>query len=203
MVCFGLIGLSLGTWGCAGNGPRPMPVPPTDPEPEVAAEDVYGKMSTGQILEVLAVVNEGQMVLAELALERSSHPVVRQTAQRILDEHRTLQNKVDKIAEAVDADLAETGLSSFLSSRMKNAEEGLDQLSGADFNRAFFEYQIELHRLVLQSTREDLVPSADKPQVAQLLDDATNRLEHQLATARQRFQETQKEAVGGGPEAAE
>ncbi len=190
-----LMSVALTTFGCATQEDTTTDRT-TTPEPTA---EVTQEMESGEILHVLRTINQGEISQAQLALERSENLEVQQTAETILEAHRELDGRIDRVAEDADIQLQENRLSSQISDQASQFEDELSQVSGEEFDRKFLQQRVELNDMALQTARNDLMPNATDSQVRQLLSDASEHLENNLVVA-QRNLEDVEEAVGGGPE---
>jgi putative membrane protein len=163
--------LALGVSACAL---------PNEPITQAAAE-MSEPITSGQILQVLYALNQGEIEQAELALQRSNDPEVYKTAQLIIKDHMASNQRIAAVAQAVGIELEESPLSRGMQVQAGAIKEGLEELSGAEFDRAYLENQVELHDLALETARSQLLPNAQDPQVRYLLITAAPKLElHRL-----------------------
>jgi putative membrane protein len=149
---------------------------PNEPITHAAAE-MSEPITSGQILQVLYALNQGEIEQAELALQRSSNPEVYKTAQLIIKDHMVSNQRIVAIAQAIGVELEESPLSQGMQLQAGAIKEGLEALSGAEFDRAYLENQVELHALALETARSQLLPNAQDPQVKYLLMTAAPKLE--------------------------
>lgn len=153
---------------------------PNEPITHAAAE-MSEPITSGQILQVLHALNQGEIEQAELALQRSDNPEVYKTAQLIIKDHAASNQRIAAVAQAIGVELEESPLSRGMQVQAGAIKEGLEDLSGAEFDRAYLENQVELHALALETARSQLLPNAQDPQVRYLLITAAPKLElHRL-----------------------
>lgn len=187
--------VALTTFGCATQEDTTTDRT-TTPEPTA---EVTQEMESGEILHVLRTINQGEISQAQLAMERSENPEVQQTAELIVDGHRELDGRIDRISDDADIELQDNELSRQINDQASQFEDELSELSGEDFDRVFLQRQVEMHDMALQTARNDLMPNATDSQVRQLLSDASEDLENHLVIAQRNLDDVE-EAIGGGPE---
>src|SRR5690606_35877498 len=122
-----------------------------------AAAAVSGDLSDGEILRVMEVLNTGAIGQAELAMEKSSNGEVQDTAEMIVREHSSNNERIQSISQSANLQLEESPLSRGLSLQANQITDELQELSGQAFECTYLEKQIELHALALETVQNDLV----------------------------------------------
>jgi putative membrane protein len=150
-----------------------------------AAAAMSQPYSSGEILQVIETVNNAEIKQAGIALQRSQTPMVRKVAQLIIQDHKLSNQRIANIAQATGAQLDGTVLSTGLRTQGNEIAENLTNLSGKDLDCTYLQKQIEQHALVLRTVREQLLPSAEQPQVRELLTTAVPKLEAHLEASRE------------------
>jgi len=84
--------------------------------------------------------DRAEIKFSELALDRSSNPAIQQFAQRMITDHTEINDRLKRLADYWSVLLPLT-----LDDRDKKAYDHLSNLSGADFDRAFINWQIRAH----------------------------------------------------------
>ena len=153
-----------------------------------AAAVVSTPLSTGEILQTLQAINQGEIAQAQLALEKSQDPEVQAIARLLIEDHGALQQRVSQVAYLTKAELEESTLSRGVVMQAAEVEADLREVSGETFDRTFLAREAEMHEVALELVRDQLVPSARAPEVEQLLDDVATHLEKHLQAARARQQ---------------
>jgi putative membrane protein len=169
--------LSLGITACSL---------PNEPVTTAAAE-ASEPMSSGEILRVLRVINNGEIEQARLALRKSDNPRVQETAQRIIQDHTASNQRIASVANTTGARMEESPLSQGIQGQASEIREQLAELSGAEFDRAYLQNQVELHEVALDTVRSQLLPNAEDPQVRQLMAAAAPTLQQHLQEAEQSY----------------
>lgn len=152
-----------------------------------AAAEASEPMSDGEILHVLHVINQGEIKQAGLALEKSDDPQVLETARMIIKDHTASNERIAAVAEATGTSLEESPLSRGVQAQASKIQDGLADLSGPEFDRAYLQQQVELHEVALETVRSHLLPNATEPQVRQLLTASEPRLEQHRQQAEESY----------------
>jgi putative membrane protein len=155
-----------------------------------AAAEMSEPMSSGEILQVLQAINEGEIEQAQLALQRSRDPEVQSTARLILQDHEASNERIAAVAQATRAELNASPLSRGVALQSSQIKDKLEGLSGEAFDREYLRRQADMHRVALDTVRTQLLPNAKEPQVRQLLEQATPKLEQHLHHAERSMDET-------------
>ena len=133
---------------------------------------------TGEILNILHVINNGEIKQGGLALQRSSDPYVLYMAQLLVQDHMALNQRVAALAVANGVKMEESVLSRTLHTQTNDILESEAKLSGKQFDCTFLKDQVDVHAMVGQLIREQLLPSATTPEVKELLIAAAPRFEY-------------------------
>ena len=143
---------------------------------QAAAEEAV-PLSDPEIVAVLSTLNRGEVTQAEMALQRSGNEDVRDVAQRILDEHMTMQERLEEMASRTGLEPQENELSRSLDRQANKMTEQLAATTGREFDQAYLQGQTELHQLALDTVKTRLLPDAENPQLREMLQRAAPRLE--------------------------
>ncbi len=102
-------------------------------------------MSDANLVSVLDSIDQSEIEAARLALDKASAPDVRAFAGRILNEHRAFAEANTRLATELSLQPAPPALASDLKQAHLNALQTLRAKSGADFDRAYVQYEIQQH----------------------------------------------------------
>lgn len=155
---------------------------PSAPVTKTAAT-LSGSLSDGEILQVLRNLNNGEILQAEMAMQRSTNRAVQDTAELIRRDHMQANDRIDNIARS-GIELDKSPLSRGLDRQVNNVYEELVELSGTEFDCRYLQKQVEQHELALETVRSDLQPDAEDQQVKDLLSTAESGLQRHLEQAR-------------------
>jgi putative membrane protein len=134
-------------------------------------------LSSGEILQVLEAVNQGEIEQARLALAKSDNPHVEEVAERMIQEHMLSNERVASLAQEKSIDMQDSQLSEDMLTRAQEIRAELGELSGHEFDRVYLQHQIALHDHALHTVRTHLLPNADEQDVRELLNAVVRRLD--------------------------
>ncbi len=102
-------------------------------------------MTDAEMVGVLNSFSEGEVQAAELARRTSTTFDVQAFAGRVLHEHRQLAEHNGRLAQQLHITPQEPALASRLKAAHEQAMHDLEGKLGADFDRAYVEYEIARH----------------------------------------------------------
>ena len=106
-------------------------------------------MSDANVVSVLNSIDEGEMDAAQLAQKQASDPEVQAFAGRVLNEHRELAEAKEQLATQLSLQPEPPSRASHLKQAHDKAMRDLRAMSGAAFDRAYVQYEIQQHVLAL------------------------------------------------------
>lgn len=134
-------------------------------------------ISNGEILQIMETVNMGEIKQAELAVQRSTNPAVRDLAQMIIRDHTALSQRIMSVSQSTGTKLDGSPLATGLRLQATEIADDLTKLSGQKFDCTYLQKQAEQHALTVKTARDQLLPAASQPQVRDLVSGALPSLE--------------------------
>jgi putative membrane protein len=127
--------------------------------------------------------NDAEVEVGQLAMSKATDAEVKRFASTIVRDHQELKGNVNRTAQQLNLNPTvpedDEGL-------RKDHQDGLSNLrakaSGAEFDEAFVEHEIRMHRKVLDEVR-DALGRTQKPELRTLLEKARTGLEGHLTKA--------------------
>jgi putative membrane protein len=175
VLAVALMGLGLG--GCLHEDTEWTPAGYEKDPPEEA-------LSESQIAGVVSVINRGEIMQAQSALQLLDKADVRDYAQHMLDEHQKSEQRLSVILPEIGLDRGESELSQRLESTGQMMNANLNNLAtGQDPDPAYLEIQIAMHRQALQLLDEQLIPAAQRPEIRAFLQETRSSVQMHLIDA--------------------
>lgn len=137
------------------------------------------------IAHVAVTANQLDVIAAEQALEKTSHPEVRSFAETMIRDHQGVIAQAAALAERLGVTPRDNPTSRSLASDAESARERLGQLTGAEFDRAYMDQEVAYHEAVITAVGETLVPATNNGELRALLESVLPALEAHLEHARQ------------------
>lgn len=140
-------------------------------------------MDASAILSQLAVANETEIQEAKTAASKASSPQVKRFANALAQQHQQNLQQGRALARQMKISLtAGTGTASESQSAAMGEMAGK---SGADFDRAFLEHQIQAHQQNIDKIQNTMLPAANDAQLKSYLQKTVTAMQGHLKQAQQ------------------
>jgi putative membrane protein len=152
---------------------------------ESAAGVVTNEYTDAELLGLLNATNDAEVEIGTLAAGKATDPQVKAFAQRIASEHRMLKTEVDALGRTMSVTpTIPRNDEGIVESRRKVLADLTAKPAGKEFDEAFLEHEISLHRTILDEV-SDALDRSPNPQVKALLEKARTGLQGHLTTAQE------------------
>jgi putative membrane protein len=139
--------------------------------------------SNAELAGFLHTYNAAEVEIGQMALTKATDPGVRAFAQRIITDHRALEAEVTKTSRELNVT---PGIGGDIEDVTEDHQKGMQDLNakakGREFDEAFLEHEIRMHRKVLDEV-EDSIGRNRNPELRPLLEKAQAGLKSHLTTA--------------------
>jgi putative membrane protein len=139
--------------------------------------------SDAQIAAVLDAANNGEIEQARVAAKKSKNARVKHFAQHMIDDHSHAEAKL----QATDSKAGITPQDSALSSQLKDGGRQvmttLGSTTGADFDRAYMDAQVDQHQKVLDAI-DRFIPQAQNADLKSILQECRTKVAGHLRDAK-------------------
>lgn len=152
-------------------------------------------LTDSQIAAVTEGVNTAEVQQAELARTRSKQASVRGFAAMMIEHHGAAKREQAQLKLAQQP----SDLSRRLAAEAKATLDKLRNASSQDFDRSYFQAQVDGHQTVLDALNRDLIPQAKDPRLQGYLKELTPKVEHHLKEARAGLQSFPSPVPSVGP----
>ena len=171
-----------GCGGESGNAEAAAPENATAVPQEAAAP--APAVSDPQIAEIVLAANDVDVAAGELARERGADARVREFGSRMVEDHTAVNQAAAELAGRLGVTPEATPTSQSLRDGGESSRSRLSGLSGADFDRAYMEGEVNYHQQVLDAIDQTLIPSAQNAELRTLLERTRPAIEAHLQHAR-------------------
>lgn len=179
--------VSLVIW-LASSACEPRKQPPrADPAaaaPAAEAPKAPGLTDPG-IAHVAVTANSIDSTLAELAKTKARSSAVKEFAQTMITDHGAVNQQAVKLAKRLKVTPQANDVSRQLQQGADEARAGLEAKSGAAFDRAYIEREVQYHQAVLDALDQTLIPGAQNAELKALLQGARPAFVAHLERAKQ------------------
>jgi putative membrane protein len=172
----------------ANNAPAPdnnATPTPAQPAPSAAAVGMNGAatqaipLTDEQIALITNDANSGEIEQAKLAEQRGKDPRVKHFAEKMVKHHTAAKDKQAKLDIKTEKSPASVELEKSANTTLAN----LQALSGAAFDTAYMNAQVDEHQKVLDTLDNDLLPNVKGQALKSYLDDMKSTVENHLKDA--------------------
>lgn len=197
---------AYGEWQAAESGPttgsdvksaeaRRMPAtePPARPYESASAktetmpksEQSAQALSDGQILNILTVVDGGEVDQAQVAQKKAADARVQDFAQRMIKQHTQSRQKGEKLSQTARISLSDSAEAAKLRAGSAEVMDDLsDEQAGDDFDKLYIKKQADQHAEVLDLLDRRLIPSATNASLKNQLVNTRTMVSLHLSQAR-------------------
>lgn len=150
---------------------------------EASAQQGSGP-TDAEIAHIAVTANAIDAELGELAKERSRNAEVQRFAETMIRDHKSVIEQATQLVQELGVTPKEHEVSRSLRSAADEAKKKLSGLSGAAFDRAYMQREVEYHQAVIDAVKTVLIPNAKNAQLKALLEKVSPVLEGHLRHAK-------------------
>ncbi|MFL5384397.1 MAG: DUF4142 domain-containing protein [Longimicrobiaceae bacterium] len=143
--------------------PTPAPAPPP------AAPPAAGAPNDAQIAAIVLAANAVDSTAGELAQQKGTNAAVKQFGQTMVTDHGGVNKQAVALAGRLNLTPEENPTSRQLTQGGEQSRAQLNGLSGAAFDRAYVDHEVEYHQTVLDALDQTLIPNAQNAELKALL----------------------------------
>ena len=144
------------------------------------------RLTDPEVAMVVRVANLGEVREGQLARDKATDTAVRDFAQMMITDHTAASNKAEADLARASVPSEDSQLSRQIDANSGSATESLRaSASGSDFDRAYMNRQVEVHRYILGVIDQTLVPNAHAKALKTVLTDMRKTVQDHLTRAQQ------------------
>jgi putative membrane protein len=174
--------------GACARGGDDAAAPPVDSVATAAPAPPAAPTSTvtdPQIAMIVVVANATDSTGGEQAMTMGTNPKVKEFAQRMITDHGGVNQQAVALATRLGVTPEESPVSRQLGQGGEQVRQQLSGLSGAAYDRAYIDNEVEYHETVLDAIDRTLIPSAQNAELRALLEATRPAIQAHLDHARQ------------------
>ncbi|WP_437642670.1 DUF4142 domain-containing protein [Sorangium sp. So ce854] len=162
-------------------------------------------MSDQQIATLFSVLNQREVELSEIAVQRAESPEVQRYAEQMIDERARAEQHGVRLSRGERTSIEACPQCEQLQDSAVEARESLQEQEGAEFDVGFMWAQVSLHRRALEILDEPHVKSSEIIQIRSRIEQHLREAEQIFCALLQRQQQQsgQKGAQQQGPQSAQ
>jgi putative membrane protein len=159
---------------------NPAAAPPATGSPAAPSAELGGPLTDGQIAAITDGLHSGEIEQAKVARSKSKNKQVQSFANMMIEHHGQAKKQQAALKETPEP----SPLATQLQSDGQQTLTKLNQASGADFDRAYLEAQVEGHQKALDTLKLRLLPNAKDAELTKYLRGLEPKIEQHLTRAR-------------------
>jgi putative membrane protein len=144
-----------------------------------------GEATPAGVLSQMNVSNTTEIQLSALATKKASSPQVKEIANKLVAHHKKNREEVRALAQKVNVTLTPAQGGSVSSADSVAMPQDLQTLSGAEFDKAWVQYQINAHNANIQRIQNQTLPSVQDPQIKSYLQKTLTTMQGHLVNLEQ------------------
>lgn len=172
--------------GMASDGSGGMSSHDTAPSsaPAPASSDTGGstEATPAAILSQMNVSNTMEIQLSRMAAKQAKSPAVKRIATQLVTDHSKNRQELTALARKLKVSLTSAAGGNVSASDSAAMPAELKGASGAEFDRAFVQHQIQLHQSNIEKIQSQILPAVQEPQVKAYLQKTLKAMQGHLAT---------------------
>jgi putative membrane protein len=145
-----------------------VPTPPPTPTDTTAAAP-SGTVSDAQIAAIVLAANTVDSTAGALAQQKGTNADVKKFGQTMVTDHGGVNKQAVALAGRLNLKPEENPTSTQLTQGGEQSRTQLNGLSGAAFDRAYIDHEVEYHQTVLDALDKTLIPNAQNADLKALL----------------------------------
>jgi putative membrane protein len=138
--------------------------------------------SDPQIVGIVVAANQFDINAGRLALQKSHNAEVRKFAQEMVNDHTAVNKSVAQLGAKLHVTPAASPTQAALKKGAAENEAHLKTLSGAEFDKAYVDHEVDYHKAVIDAVKTTLIPNAQNAELKSALEGAApmfqGHLEH-------------------------
>lgn len=142
------------------------------------------KYNDAEIAHIAVIANKIDVETAKLAKKKSDQPDVLGFANTMINDHSAVIKKAKDLVKKLGVKPQKNSLSKKLMKDAQKTRSMLRNKSGADFNQAYINHEVNYHNAVINTIENVLVPDTENKELKQLLESVLPALKTHLDQAK-------------------
>lgn len=152
---------------------------------DTATNNAASPTTPAAILSQLSMANTMEIQLTKMAQKKASSPKVKQVAAKLLADHSKNEAQLKTLAKQLNVTLTPSAGADPSAADSAAMPSELQGKSGAEFDQAFVQHEIDDHQSNIQKIQNQMLPSAQNAQVKSYLQKTVTAMQGHLASLQQ------------------
>jgi len=152
---------------------------------DTATNNAASPTTPAAILSQLSMANTMEIQLSKMAQKKASSPKVKQVAAKLLADHSKNEAQLKTLAKQLNVTLTPSAGGNPTAADSAAMPSELQGKSGAQFDQAFVQHEIDDHQSNIEKIQTQMLPSAQNAQVKSYLQKTVTAMQGHLASLQQ------------------
>ncbi len=152
---------------------------------DTATNNAASPATPAAILSQLSMANTMEIQLSKMAQKKASSPKVKQVAAKLLADHSKNEAQLKALAKQLNVTLTPSAGGNPTAADSAAMPSELQGKSGAQFDQAFVQHEIDDHQSNIEKIQTQMLPSAQNAQVKSYLQKTVTAMQGHLASLQQ------------------
>jgi putative membrane protein len=144
----------------------------------------YTTLSDAQIADVVKTANKGEIDASKHAKTHAKNKDVKNFANMMIQHHEKSNQETKQLLSKLKLKAETNDVSHTLEETAQSKINGMKDLKGADYDKAYIQAQIDMHQTVLSSIEQSLLPSAKNAELKAMLEKTRETVASHLSEAK-------------------
>jgi putative membrane protein len=140
-----------------------------DTSPAAATPATGATLSDAQISHIVMTANSGDSAMGALAVSKARNAQVKEFGRMMVRDHGDANKKVWELTQRLSITGEDNDVSRQLTTDVESAKTDVNGKTGADFDRAYIDHEVQIHQKVLDALDQTLIPGAQNAELKSLL----------------------------------
>jgi putative membrane protein len=127
------------------------------------------KLNDAEIASVAVTANQIDVNNGKLAKDKSKNKDVLDFASTMINDHQSVIDQANALVKKLGVTPQDNDLSKKLNSQAESTMKTLKSKSGSDFDKAYIDNEVTLHKSVIETLQNVLIPQAQNAELKALL----------------------------------
>jgi putative membrane protein len=137
------------------------------------------------VLSQMNVANTSEIQLSTVATKKASSPLVKQIARKLMTDHTKNRQQVRALAQKLNVSLTPGQGGSVAAADSAAMPADLQAKTGAEFDRAFVQHEIDDHQSNIDKIENQILPSLQNAQIKTYLQQTVTAMQGHLSSLKQ------------------
>lgn len=142
------------------------------------------QLNDSQIAMVVMAADTAEVSQAKMAATKAQNKQVKTFASHMAMDHSTNEHQVAQFDKKKKMTPEESQLSQTLTTQAQQTATQLQGMSGAQFDKAYMDAQVQQHQMVLDALNNQLIPNAQNAQLKTMLQKTAKKVAEHLEMAK-------------------